>query len=321
LISTAWGVLMWLRYGWSVVWSVACLSAAPGLARAQTEASPSHGVHVALVRATEGDASAIASDVDGALLRDLAAIAGIENPTVSPIDYAEIQLTVGCSDDGRQCLSSIAQLVQVEAVVVRRLSVKAGQLDLTLMYFDATSSDEPARVDQEFVGTDAGERAAAAIPALVRKLFGVPEPVVAADAEPAVTPSSARGELTTPASSSDNDSAPRIGAFTWITLAAGVGVLGGGIALGASAQSSFDSYQNFTLQTTSDVTRANSKLDSAKTKALAADVMMPAGGAILALGGVLLTLDLLRRDKAPSVTVLPVRGGAMISMRAVLRGL
>jgi hypothetical protein len=272
--------------------------------------------------ATEGDASAIASDVDGALLRDLAAIAGIENPTVSPIDYAEIQLTVGCSDEGRQCLSSIAQLVEVDAVVVRHLSVQPGQLDLTLMYFDATASDEPARVDQGFAGSDAGERAVAAVPTLVRKLFGVPEPVVAASPVPVVEPTVLRGEpAPAPANAHADQGSPTVGALTWITLACGAGVLAGGIVLGASAQSSFDGYKNFELKSMADVARANSKLDGAKSKALAADVMMPAGAAILALGGVLLALDLMRDDKAPSLAVIPIRGGALLSVRAVAGGL
>jgi hypothetical protein len=279
-------------------------------------------MRVAVLRATEGDdAGSIASKVDGALLRDLSSTAGIDNPTVSPIDYAEIQLTVGCSDEGRQCLSSIAQLAQVDGVVVRRLSMAPSQVNLTLAYFDATASDEPARVTESFAGDDAGERAVAAVPALVRKLFGVPEPVVvAAIAEPVASPPAqpARRAAT---SSLHEGSSSRVRALTWITLAGGAAVLAGGIVLGASAQSSFDSYKSFELESMADVARAADKLDRAKTKALAADVMMPVGGAILALGGVLLAVDLLRDDKAPSLALTPLRGGALLSMRATTGGL
>lgn len=313
---------MQLRHCWRVVWGFASLAfASPSLAAAQAEASAAHGgVRVAVLRATEGEASAVAGNVDGALLRDLATIAGIENPTVSPIDYAEIQLTVGCSDEGRQCLSSIAQLAQVDAVVVRQLAVKPEQLDLTLMYFDVTASDEPTRVDQSFSGSDAGERAVAAVPALVRKLFGVPEPVVASP-EPVAAPASPGAMEPAPASSRDDQHSARVGALTWITLAGGAAVLAGGVVLGASAQSSFDNYKSFELKTMADVARANTKLDGAKSKALAADIMMPAGGAILALGGVLLSLDLMRDVKAPSVVMIPLRGGALLSVHAVTGGL
>jgi hypothetical protein len=277
---------------------------------------------VAVLRATEGDAGAVAGNVDGALIRDLAAIAGIENPTVSPIDYAEIQLTVGCSDEGRQCLSSIAQLAQVDAVVVRHLAVKPDQVELTLTYFDDTASDEPAHVEQGFAGSDAGDRAVAAVPALVRKLFGLPEPVVAAaNPEPVATAPAPQATLPpAPVRAREDEHGARVGALTWIALGGGAAVLAGGIVLGASAQSSFDNFKNFQLKTTADVARANSKLDGAKSKALAADIMMPVGGAILALGAVLLALDLMHEDKAPEVAVIPVRGGAVLSMSAATEG-
>lgn len=314
---------MQLRYRWRVVWGIASLAiASPSFAAAQAEPSAAHGgIRVAVLRATEGDAGAIAGNVDAALLRDLAAIAGIENPTVSPIDYAEIQLTVGCSDEGRQCLSSIAELAQVDAVVVRRLAVTAEQLQLTLTYFDATASDEPTRADQSFTGTDAGERAVAAVPVLVRKLFGVPEPVVAASAEPVATATAPRATLEpAPARVREEQHPARIGALTWITLAGGAAVLAGGIVLGASAQSSFDNFKSFQLKATADVAPANGKLDVAKSKALAADVMMPVGGAILALGGVLLALDLMHEDKPSKVAVIPVRGGAVLSLSTATEG-
>ena len=314
---------MRLRYRWGLVWGFASLAiASPSLAAAQAEPVAAHGgIRVAVLRATEGDAGPVAANIDGALLRDLAAIAGIENPTVSPIDYAEIQLTVGCSDEGRQCLSSIAQLAQVDAVIVRHLAVKPDQLQLTLTYFDETASDEPTHVDQSFAGGDAGDRAVAAVPALVRKLFGLPEPVVAANPEPVATAPVPQATLPpAPVRAREEEHHAKVGALTWITLAGGAAVLAGGIVLGASAQSSFDNFKNFPLKTTADVARANSKLDVAKSKALAADVMMPVGGAILALGGELLALDLMHEDKAPGLAVIPVRGGAVLSMSAATEG-
>src|ERR1700741_2766630 len=72
-------------------------------AAAQAAAEPAAGsssLQVALLRTPQGEPGAAAEAIDGALLRDLSALAGIDRPTVSPIDYAEIQLTVGCSDEG-----------------------------------------------------------------------------------------------------------------------------------------------------------------------------------------------------------------------------
>src|SRR5262245_5659678 len=115
-----------------VLWSLG----AGSLAAQDAAPATASALKVAVLRTTQGDAGAAAEAIDGALLRDLSALAGIERPTVSPIDYAEIQLTVGCADEGRQCLSSIAQMVQVDAVVVRKLVVEPAGARLELVYLD-----------------------------------------------------------------------------------------------------------------------------------------------------------------------------------------
>jgi hypothetical protein len=279
------------------------------------------GLRVALLRATQGEAGGVADGVDGALLRDLASLAGIENPTVSPIDYAEIQLTVGCSDEGRQCLSAIAQMVQVDAVVVRHLVVEPGKVTLTLTHFDATASDEPARAEQVSEGPDASKAAVDAVPSLVRRLFGIPEPVTAAPLSNAAAPAPLGGALGVDASMPP-EHGPRVGVLTWVTLAAGSGILAGGLAVGASAQSSFDAFKKSDVKTEADAMRANTKFDSVKSKALVANILIPSGAAVMALGATLLVLDLTRgAEKGPRLALQPLHGGALVTLHGVTGGL
>jgi hypothetical protein len=294
---------------------------APALGGGASSSPAGSRQRVAVLRFTQGEASAQAEAIDGALLRDLAAIAGIENPTVSPIDYAEIQLTVGCSDEGRQCLSSIAQMVQVDAVVVRKLSVAPDRATLTLVYLDATASDDPAHAEHVIEGEASADALAGAVPSLVRRLFGIPEPVVAAAPE-----TRAPGEVASTESANAPpvpvDSAERrggIGVLTWVALAVGAGALGAGVVLGLGAQSSFDEFKNTAVEDADDRRRAEQRFDDAESKGRLATVLIPAGAVVLALGATLLVLDL--SDDGGGETELglqPLSGGALLSLRGTV---
>jgi hypothetical protein len=303
----------WLgRFGvWFVAWAALAL---PAIVSAQSQGA----VRVAVLRATQGDAGTAAEAIDGALLRDLAGIAGIENPTVSPIDYAEIQLTVGCSDEGRECLAQVAQMVQVDAVVVRKLAVEAGRSTLTLVYLDATAPDAPATAEQVAEGDQAAQQLTHAVPSLVRKLFGIPEPVTAAAA-----PSSSEPATSAPAGAARSDvqvssDGGGVSPLTWVALGVGAGVLGAGIVVGVGAQNTFDDFKAIDVHDEDDAKRANDKFDSAESKGKVATILFPAGAAVLALGATLLVLDLSDDggSEETQVGVTPLPGGALLALHA-----
>jgi hypothetical protein len=285
---------------------------------ASSEAAAAPGLRVAVLRSTEGNAAELANSIDGALLRDLAALAGIENPTVSPIDYAEIQLTVGCSDEGRECLAAIAQMVQVDAVVVRHLVVEGDKSTLTLVHFDATASDEPAHAEQIAEGPEAGDSLIASVPSLVRRLFGIPEPITAA--APATAGTNTAGAISD-TSAPAHEGGPRIGPLTWVALGVGTAVLATGVVFGLGANSSFDDFKHTEVTDDDSAARADKKLDSANTKGTLATILIPSGAAILALGATLLVMDLNSSDHSPEVAVAPLPGGAFLSLRTRAGGL
>jgi hypothetical protein len=312
----------------SITAIAACgLALAPRFAAAQASddtaqtGAAAPALKVAVLRATQGDAGDLANAIDGALLRDLGALAGIENPTVAPIDFAEIQLTVGCSDEGRQCLAAIAQMVQVDAVVVRHLEVEPGKATLTLVHYDATSSDEPAHAEQIVEGPDPGKALVDGVPSLVRRLFGIPEPVTAAapaspesDQQPVDYEANPSGDQAEP-------HGPSVGPLTWVTLAVGTGVLAGGLILYGVASGHHDDFLHTEIHSESDIARANALLDKADTERKVSTVLMPAGAAVLALGVTLLVLDLTAGESGPQMALSPLPGGGMVSLRASGGGL
>lgn len=302
-------------------WPAALLAQATPVVQADGDAQDAASFRVAVLLQTQSELSGLAGAIDGAMLRDLSDLAGIERPTVSPIDYAEIQLAVGCSDEGRSCLVAIAQMLQVEAVVVRRLQLDGERVVLTLLHFDARTGGEPAHADRVAERAEAERVLPQAVPSLVRALFGIPEPRI--DSSAAV--SEAHAPSTVPLPPVQRQSSPaglgKIGVLTWVALAAGVGVLGAGVAIGASANGDYDEFKARPVRSQSDALQAEDRFATVETKAVVANVLMPSGAAILAFGGVLLVLDLSRHEERATVALRPLPGGALLTLSGVRGGL
>ena len=245
--------------------------------------------NVGVLRSTASTTpAALAETIDAALLRDLAEIAGIANPIVSPIDLAEIQLNVGCADDGRACLESMARAAGTDALLVRSLSSAAeGGIRLELRYFDSASSDEPRAVSAH-VPEQSSDQLVRSVPALVRELFGIPE--VAAPAEPAA------GEPASPAVRPAVEFAPRSDESSslvpWILLGAGAAALAAGAIFGAIASDDFRSWKRRPIRTSIEAEQARGDFDDLETRALAADIAMIGGAVALGLGATLLVLEI-----------------------------
>ena len=280
--------------------------------------SPSVGV----VGATSDSMQALADAVDAALLRDLSAIAGIESPVVSPVDHAEIQLGVGCSDESRECLLAITRAVRVDALVLRRLGVDAdgnGQLELT--YFEAASNDAPTTVETRAAAAQMQSELVAAVPSLVRRLFGIAEVV-----EPAPAPAPAApvtSNVSTAAPAPPPGDGPGVSAATWIALGAGTAALTVGIVVGWTAQRDFDDWKDMPVGSRDEADDARAAFDGIRGRAIAADVLLAIGAVGIGLGATLLVLDLGgdgERDGGQArVAVMPAPGGAIVRIEGALQ--
>ena len=144
------------------------------------------------MRETGGQiAASVTEAVDAALLRALGEVAGIRKPTLSPVDYGEVQLTVGCSDESSECLAAITHIAEADAIVVRHLIVEPdGAVALRILYFDEAGG--PTQVRAAALA-DHVQELAQAVPDLVRKLFEIPEPAAQSPvvAAPAASPPAA----------------------------------------------------------------------------------------------------------------------------------
>jgi hypothetical protein len=267
---------------------------------------------VAVMRETsEQVAASVTEAVDAALLRALGEVAGISKPTLSPVDYGEVQLTVGCSDESSECLAAITRIAEVDAIVVRDLSVAPdGTLALRILYFDEAGGSTHVQIGAP---ADQAQRLPQAVPDLVRELFQLPEPAAPSAVAPAAAaPSPVASSPSGPAAAT-SDRGASISALTWIALGAGVATLGTGVVLGITAGSDYDQWKGTRVRTRAEAEDASQQFSSIGTRGTLANVMIPVGAVLLGAGAVLLGLDL-------SSEVTPTPSGGTVAVRGRFGG-
>jgi hypothetical protein len=299
---------------------VAC--SLPGVSAHAARARPQ--ADVAVMRENRGEiAASVTSAIDAALLRALGEVVGIRKPRLSPVDYGEVQLTVGCSDELDECLAAITHIAEADAIVVRDLFIdQGGAVTLRILYFDEAGG--PAQV-QLTLPADHVQELAQAVPGLVKKLFEIPEPA----AQNAVATAKAQSSLVP---SSVNVSAPpttdrgaSISTLSWVALATGAAVLGTGVVLGLTTQSDYDAFRSMRVHTREQAQAANRQFSSIETRATAVNVLIPAGAIVLGAGAVLLGIDLFANDSKAeanraSVQMIPLPSGGAVAVHGRFGG-
>lgn len=280
------------------------------------------------MRETGGQiAAGVAEAVDAELLRALGEVAGIRKPTLSPVGYGEVQLTVGCSDESSECLAAITHIAEADAIVVRHLFVDADHtVALRILYFDEAGG--PTQV-QIAVLAGHEQDLAPAVPNLVRKLFeisepaaqGAPSPVVVA---PAPAPLEA-SPATASTSTQPTDGGPSISTLTWVALAVGAATVGTGVVLGVTANSDYSKFKNRPVATDEQADDANKKFSSIATRGTLANVLIPAGAIMLGAGAVLLAIDLSSNDSDAQATharlqMIPLPSGGAVTVHGRFGG-
>jgi hypothetical protein len=281
---------------------------------------------VAVMRETSGQIAAdVTESVDAALLRALGEVAGIKKPTLSPVDYGEVQLTVGCSDESSECLAAITHIAEADAIVVRHLSVEPDHtVALRILYFDEAGGSTQVQI-AVLAGRE--QELAQAVPNLVRKLFEMPEQAAPspAAASQAPAPSARAASPASDVVAEPADHATSISTVTWVTLAAGVATLGAGVVLGLTAQSDYDHFKNAPVATPAEADAANRRFSSIKTRGTVANVLIPAGAAVLGAGAVLLGFDLFSDDAEAAAVqaraqMIPLPSGGAIAVHGRFGG-
>jgi hypothetical protein len=99
-----------------------------------------------------------------------------------------------------------------------------------------------------------------------------------------------------------------------IVTAAGVALIGAGIGFGLAADASEDDYAKAKLDSRAHVDSAIDDLDRAQTQALLSNIGFIAGGAVTALGVVLLALELGAEPEAEHAQLVPEFGPGRLGL-------
>lgn len=276
---------------------LACLcglvGATSGRARAQGE------MQIAVFPVTVGNASLreLGAALDPVLVSKLQELPEYRVATRPALDLPATQLAVDCMGQTRECLRMVTTQSGVDGLISPSLQVVGEETVITLLYFDGRAGGDMNAVTRRYAGAAVERDALDGVPAMLRQLLGLPEPI------PEHVP--APGSLDTNFGS-ELEVEPRPTAWPALPVvltATGVALLGAGTALGLAARASKRQYAQIEIETVSDVDQAMFNADraeraysNAKTQALLCNIGFAVGGAALVTGVTLWTVHLVRRS-------------------------
>jgi len=272
---------------------------------------------VVVIRATEGVADADAQRLDAVLLAEVTRTTGLGVPTLATLELSDVELAVGCSGTAPTCLQAIAGMLEASGLVLRRMRSTPDGLVLALTWFDPSSGDAPTTI--EAVAPDA-LRLAGALPREVRRLFGVPEPVVAAVEEPVMEPAPRVRPAPGVILEVERPGAP---VLPLVVASTGAAVLAVGVVFGLLSADAQNTYATTPVRTPAEADDALAAFDEARSRALVANVLYGVGGGLLLVGASWLVVELMvgRGPSAEpgspraSVGIAPLPGGVVFALQ------
>jgi hypothetical protein len=277
-----------------VLFALAALCAHAGTAHAR-------GATSAVLLATGGEPNPAVDSVMHAALEKLEVVKIVAVPGM---DLQAVQLALDCVGETVPCLETVAAQSGARVVISPTLQRAADELILSVLRFD-TSGGEMRRVLRR-QKTEA--ELLDAVPQMLRELFDLrttEAPMVEAPAEPA------------------QQSSRALPVGPLILAGAGVAALGAGIAMGVVMNDQQSEYERMSMQveTRADAEAADHARSVGESQALAADVLLAAGGVAILGAGIWLAVELSTGDETPPTTAFaPVLGPRQLGLVWTQRG-
>ena len=241
------------------------------------------------------------------------------------MDLNAVQLAIDCVSESPQCLRAVAGQTNAQVLIAPSLQSTPSELVISVLRFD-TSDGQMRRVVRRQSGSTLRSETLDGVPAMLRELFGLPEPAPKApEAAPPVAGEQLQPEpapLIEPPQEPEEGRSLSAGPF--ILGGAGVLVLGGGAIMGAVFQSNNDKYNAQPEARNDDEAAALSDLrDTTKTQAAIANVLYGVGAAALVAGGIWLAVELSQPARSETdwqTAVVPAVGPGQLGLSIVHRG-
>jgi hypothetical protein len=285
----------------------------------------------ALFPTTTPGSSGSTEALDAAIQTALGALDMVRVTARPGLDLVAIQLAIDCVGEDVRCLTAVAEQSGTQLLIAPTLERADGATSLRLLKFDPQSQSPIERVVRKAHGEAVSPELIAAVPEMLRELFGLsrpaPQPVAARDTpaadtteqlQPSVSPE-LPPPLTASASVPTHEAAVPFAPL--VLAAAGAVVFGGGIIAGVMQENTQDEYDALIKEppmTTAEVDAANSKRTTGDSQAVLATVLLSVGGAAIAAGGVWLALELNQSsERKPPTAFVPLLAPGQLGLAVV----
>ena len=240
------------------------------------------------------------------------------------MDLSAVQLAIDCVSETAQCLRAVAAESGAQILVAPTLESTGSELVLSVLRFD-TRDGQMRRVVRRQSGSTLRSETLDGVPAMLRELFGLPEPQPETPAEPPpAADTSVTNDLSLIEPMPEPESVSRpMPVGPWILAGAGAVVVGGGAIAGAMMLGTQDDYNELQIRDEDDAEKANDLRDTAKTQATVANVLFGVGAATLVASGIWLAVELSKPAHSHEdwqTAVVPSIGPDQLGLTLVQRG-
>jgi hypothetical protein len=208
-----------------------------------------------------------------------------ERPVLSLHD---LQFSVGCRNETETCMKSVADLLEVDTVVVISVHGESSMSSLSVVAYDA----EPARrrgVNRHATGNARRDQLFDEVDSVLSELFGIEPPPVEPE-PPSVRPRLRAPALRAPTAELDEGGTSPVG---WIFLGTGVLAAGAGAALGFVAASTEEEWAASPTATPAQVDTAIELRERGERESLASSLLIGIGAAAMVSGLLVLVIEAL----------------------------
>lgn len=291
---------------WAALWFAPGHPAPPSPRPTPTQAATSATVAVLPVEPT-GDADpGLAQSLTAVIRGEAAALGGLDVAAGPALPRRDLQLALGCAGETPTCLGAVASRLSVEILVMPQVHRDGETLILSMGLYRAGREGPPKIHSVQAAGPQAAAELVSQVTPALRVLFDRPAPEVPL-ADPKVPdpkiadpdggdpqqddPKQAdpqQAGLTDPGAVAEAPSRP---VPTWVGYSvAGLGgaLVLGGVITGAMASSAESDYADASVGSEADIDKALDHLDTARSRARAANWMYGLGAAAIVAGAVCL---------------------------------
>jgi hypothetical protein len=203
------------------------------------------------------------------------------------IPLRDLQFSAGCTDDSAACMKSVAELLEVDTVLVLSVHEEASMTSLSLVAYDA---EPPQRrsVMRLATGTDRRAELFADVDSVLAELFGIAPRAPERTTQRTPVRSTAL-EITAPQLDDGGGTSP----VGWIFMGTGALSLSAGLALAFIADDTHDAYVGAPTRSPAEVDAAIDLRDRGEREMLAATILIGAGGAALLSGLLVVVIEAL----------------------------